>query len=147
VADDATNVWDDVPDWGGVGARRLARSPEAELGGSLWEIQPGGSQFVYHFHHGSDELLVVLRGEPTVRLHDGEQTLSEGDVLPLPHGPRGGHQLRNDRGEVARVLIVSTNVDPDVAEYPDSGKVGIAASGANWRFFRETDAAEHAGSD
>jgi uncharacterized cupin superfamily protein len=147
VGDDATNVWDDVPDWGGVGARRLARSPEAGLGGSLWELQPGGSQFVYHFHHGSDELLVVLRGEPTVRLHDGERTLREGDVLPLPRGPHGGHQLRNDSGEAARVLIVSTNVDPDVAEYPDSGKVGIAASGANWRFFRKADAAEHAGSD
>ena len=108
MADEAGNVWDDVPDWGGIGARRLARSPAASLGASLWELQPGGYQFTYHFHHGSDELLVVLRGSPTVRMHDGERTLGEGDVLSLPRGPEGGHQVRNDSDEVARVLIVSS---------------------------------------
>jgi uncharacterized cupin superfamily protein len=92
-------------------------------------------------------LLIVLRGTPTVRLHDGERTLGEGDVLPLPHGPRGGHQLRNDSREAARVLIVSTNADPDVAEYPDSEKMGILASGAGWRFFRRADAADSAAPD
>jgi len=145
VADDAGNLWDDVPDWGGVGARRLVRSSSASLGASLWELQPGGSQFTYHFHHGSDELLVVLRGEPTVRLHDGERQLREGDVVPLPRGPEGGHQLRNDGGETARVLIVSSNADPDVAEYPDVGKIGIAVGGGPWEFHRRADSVEHAG--
>ena len=79
---DATNVWDEVPDWGGIGARRLVRSESNALGASIWELQPGGSQFVYHFHHGSDELLVVLRGTPTVRMHDGDRALAEGDVVP-----------------------------------------------------------------
>src|SRR5690349_24345699 len=74
------NVWDEVPDWGGVGALRLDRA-EAGLGASVWELQPGASQFVYHFHHGSDELLVVLRGTPTVRMHDGDRALREGDVV------------------------------------------------------------------
>ena len=44
---DATNVWDEVPDWGGVGARRLVRSASNALGASVWELQPGASQFVY----------------------------------------------------------------------------------------------------
>jgi quercetin dioxygenase-like cupin family protein len=69
----AENMWADVRDWGGVGARRLMRAEGGSLGGSIWELQPGGSQFVYHFHHGSEELIVVLRGEPTVRLHDGDR--------------------------------------------------------------------------
>jgi uncharacterized cupin superfamily protein len=144
VSDNARNVWDDVPDWGGVGARRLARSPAGSLGASVWELRPGGSQFTYHFHHGSDELLVVLRGSPTVRLHDGERTLAEGDVLSLPRGPEGAHQVRNDGDEVARVLIVSSNADPDVAEYPDTGKIGFNTGGA-WEFHRRSDAVEHAG--
>ena len=80
MTDDATNVWDDVPDWGGVGARRLVRSASNTLGASVWELQPGASQFVYHFHYGSEELLVVLRGSPTVRMHDGDHALGEGDV-------------------------------------------------------------------
>jgi uncharacterized cupin superfamily protein len=141
---DATNVWDEVPDWGGVGARRLVRAPSSGLGASVWELQPGATQFVYHFHHGSDELLVVLRGRPTVRMHDGDRVLAEGDVVPCPRGPEGGHQIRNDGEETARVLIVSTNVSPDVAEYPDTGKVATIVDGAH-RYHRAGDEVEHAG--
>jgi uncharacterized cupin superfamily protein len=141
---DASNVWDDVPDWGGIGARRLARHPEAALGASVWELQPGGTQFVYHFHHGSEELLVVLRGTPTVRISDGDRELTEGDVLSFPRGPEGGHQIRNDGETTARVLIVSTNADPDVAEYPETGKLAAIVGGEH-RFHRTGDAIEHAG--
>jgi uncharacterized cupin superfamily protein len=143
---DATNVWEDVPDWGGVGARRLTRAPGMSLGASVWELQPGSSQFVYHFHHGSEELLVVLRGQPTVRLHDGDRQLEEGDVVSCPRGPEGGHQLRNDGETIARVLIVSTNADPDVAEYPDTGKLAAIVGGQH-RYHRTDDAVEHAGPD
>jgi uncharacterized cupin superfamily protein len=141
---DATNVWDEVPDWGGIGARRLARSESNALGASIWEIQPGGSQFVYHFHHGSEELLVVLRGTPTVRMHDGDHVLAEGDVVPFPRGPKGGHQLRNDSDAVARVLLVSAHANPDVAEYPETGKVATVVDGAH-TYYRVAGAVEHAG--
>ena len=141
---DATNVWDDVPDWGGIGALRLTRSESNALGASVWEIQPGGSQFVYHFHHGSEELLLVLRGTPTVRMHDGDHVLREGDVVPFPRGPEGGHQLRNDSESVARVLIVSAHANPDVAEYPETGKVSTIVDGAH-TYHRVADAVEHAG--
>jgi uncharacterized cupin superfamily protein len=137
------NVWDDVPDWGGVGALRLDRAATG-LGAAVWEFQPGQSQLVYHFHHGSDELLVVLRGVPTVRTHDGERVLQEGDVVSFPRGPEGGHQIRNDGDEVARVLVVSTNANPDVSEYPDTGKVGINIGG-EYRFHRVADAVDNAG--
>jgi uncharacterized cupin superfamily protein len=141
---DATNVWDEVPDWGGVGARRLVRSESNRLGASVWELQPRASQFVYHFHYSSEELLVVLRGTPTVRMHDGERILAEGDVVPFPAGPEGGHQIRNDGDDVARVLLVSANANPDVAEYPESGKVATIVDGQHM-YFRSTDAVEHAG--
>jgi uncharacterized cupin superfamily protein len=147
VTDDAANIWDDVPDWGGTGARRLIRSGPGRLGGSIWEFQPGAPEFVYHYHHGSDELLVVLRGSPRVRLHDGERTLAEGDVLPLPRGTAGGRAISNPGATVARVLIFSSNADPDVAEYPETGKVGILAAGKSWEFFRHAQAAEHAAAD
>ena len=137
------NVWDEVPDWGGIGALRLDRA-DTGLGASVWELQPGASQFVYHFHHGSDELLVVLRGTPTVRMHDGDRALREGDVVSFPRGPAGGHQIRNDGGDVARVLIVSSNASPDVAEYPETGKVAWIVDGEH-HFHRASDAVEHAG--
>ena len=147
LGDDAANIWEDVPDWGGgVGARRLVRAPTGVLGASLWEFEPGTTQFVYHFHHGSEELLIVLRGEPTVRMHDGERRLTEGDVVPFPRGPEGGHQIRNDGDSVARVLIVAAHAEPDVAEYPETGKLAAIVHGEH-RFHRAGNAVEHAGPD
>jgi uncharacterized cupin superfamily protein len=145
MPDDAGNVWDDVPDWGGgVGARRLVRPSGGRLGGSLWELQPGSSQFVYHFHHGTEELLIVLRGRPTVRMQNGDRQLSEGDVVPFPRGPEGGHQIRNDGHSTARVLIVAAHTEPDVAEYPETGKLAAIVQGEH-RYHRAADAVDHAG--
>jgi uncharacterized cupin superfamily protein len=90
-------------------------------------------------------MLVVLRGTPTVRMHDGDRVLREGDVLPFPRGPAGGHQVRNDGAETARVLIVAANTNPDVAEY-DSGKLAAIVDGDH-RFFRARDAVEHGGQE
>jgi uncharacterized cupin superfamily protein len=145
MPDDAGNVWYDIPDWGGgVGARRLVRADGGSLGASIWEFQPGATQFVYHFHHGTEELLVVLKGRPTVRMHDGSRQLAEGDVVPFPRGPQGGHQIRNDGDSPARVLIVAAHAEPDVAEYPETGKVAAVVQGEH-RFHRVAEAAEHAG--
>ncbi len=76
-------------------------------------------------------------------MHDGDHALREGDVVSFPHGPEGGHQIRNDGEETARMLIVSTNASPDVAEY-DSGKLAAIVDG-DMRVFRLGDAVEHAG--
>jgi len=140
---DATNIWDGVPDWGGVGARRIARQGRG-LGASIWEFQPGQPEYVFHFHHGSDELLVVLRGAPKLRTTSGERILREGEVVSLPRGPEGGRALSNPGDSVARVLMVSSNADPDVAEYPETGKMGVITDGMTWEFFRREDAQEHA---
>ena len=91
----------------------------------------------------SAELLIVLRGTPTVLMHDGDRLLQEGDVLPFPRGPEGGHQIRNDADAIARVLIVAGHVNPDVAEY-DTGKVATIIDGDH-RFHRARDEVEHAG--
>lgn len=147
MSSDAGNVWADVPDWGGVGARRLVRAENGSLGGSLWEFQPGGSQFVYHFHHGSEELIIVLRGEPTVRLHDGDRNSTRETSCRFREVPKGGHQIRNETSEMARVLIVASNASPDVAEYPETGKIGVAVEGAEWEYHRRDAALPHAGTE
>ena len=141
---DARNVWCDVPDWGGIGARRLVRSESDRLGASVWELAPGGGQFVYHYHAGTEELLVVLRGRPTVQTPEGEIVLEEGDVLPFEAGPAGGHRFRNDGDVPARVLVVAAHAQPDVAFYPEVGKVAAIVGGVH-TFFRAADAVEHAG--
>ena len=62
MAEDATNVWDEVPDWGGIGARRVVRPEGTALGCDLGA--PARRLAVrLRFHHGDEELLIVLRGK------------------------------------------------------------------------------------
>jgi uncharacterized cupin superfamily protein len=104
---------------------RLLDPSTSRLGASVWEIEPGSRQAPYHFHHLQEELLVVLRGRPTLRTPEGERELREGDVVHFMTGPRGAHALRNDTDEPVRVLFVSELADGEIAEYPDSGKVRV----------------------
>jgi uncharacterized cupin superfamily protein len=126
-----TNVfrsdWDETDDWSGGGAkskRLVERGPQ--LGASLYELGPGNSA-VYHFHHGAEELLIVLRGSPTLRTPEGERQLTEGEVVHFPLGPEGTHGLRNDTEDVVRYLVAGIRVSPEVVEYPDISKITAQA--------------------
>ena len=119
--------WDDVEDWSGGGGKSKAlveRGPA--LGASVYELGPGNFA-VYHFHHGSEELLIVLRGRPTLRTPDGERQLAEGEVVHFPVGPDGAHGLRNDTDEPVRFVVAGIRVSPEVAEYPDLKQITAQA--------------------
>ncbi|HXY84114.1 MAG TPA: cupin domain-containing protein [Gaiellaceae bacterium] len=94
------------------------------IGGSMYELEPGDRLWPYHTHHANEEWAIVLRGEPTLRTHEGEQGLEEGDVACFPRGKEGAHQLHNRSDSVVRVLMLSTLIAPDIVEYLDSGKIG-----------------------
>ncbi len=129
------NVWAEEWDWESAGpdaptgydlkAKRLVGG--GRLGLSLYEIPAGATQAPYHFHHGGEELLVVLRGRPTLRTPDGERELAEGDAVHFVKGPAGAHQLSNDAAEPVRYAIFGTLTSPEVVEYPDSGKAVATA--------------------
>jgi uncharacterized cupin superfamily protein len=82
-----------------------------------------------------------------VRTPEGTRHLQEGDVLTFARGPEGAHAITNETEEVARVVIVSTNVAPDVSEYPDVGKIGVRVDGDDWKLFRPGDAVEYYDTD
>jgi uncharacterized cupin superfamily protein len=94
------------------------------LGGSMYELEAGDRLWPFHTHHANEEWVIVLHGEPTLRTHEGEQALREGDVVAFPRGKDGAHQIRNDTASPIRVLMLSTLVAPDIVEYLDTGKVG-----------------------
>ena len=121
-----TDEWESDDDWsgGGAEAKRLPRGDQ--IGATLYQLEPGDF-VVYHFHHAWEELMILLRGRPTLRTPDGEQELEEGAVVHFPVGPDGGHGLKNETDELVRYVMVSTLLMPEVAEYPDLGKITAQA--------------------
>jgi uncharacterized cupin superfamily protein len=118
------NLFDDAP-------RRFADDLGAKLwGGTLYELPPGESS-PYHWHVGEEECCVVVAGTPTLRTPDGERVLRPWDTACFVRGPAGTHGFRNDTDEPARVAFFSTLSDPEVAVYPDAGKVGVSAGHEN----------------
>ena len=114
--------YDAESDWSGSkGAGKRLVGGDA-LGASVYELPPGGF-VLYHFHHGSEELLIVLRGRPTLRTPDGERQLEPGAVVHFPKGPAGARMLRNDTDEPVRFVMAGTRYSPEVVEYPDLGQV------------------------
>ena len=58
--------------------------------------------------------------------HDAvEKKLERCDVVVFPPGPDGAHKVTNRGDETVRVFMISTMVEPSVAVYPDSDKIGV----------------------
>jgi uncharacterized cupin superfamily protein len=130
VAEQA-NIWSEEwefesdEEWAAGRATRLPRGEQ--LGATVYEIDPEQTSGYYHFHHGAEELLVVLRGRPTLRTPEGERELEEGDVVHFPVGPEGAHQLINRSAAPVRYLMFGTRPSPEAVEYPDSRQVSVMA--------------------
>ncbi len=127
------NDWEravDKPPFG-VQAASLGKAAGAtHLGAGLYEIAPGRANLPYHAHYGNEELIVVIKGTPSLRTPAGTRQLAEGEVVSCPMGHPGAHRLDNTTAQPARVLIVSTKHHADVIDYPDSKKV--AAQSGEW---------------
>jgi uncharacterized cupin superfamily protein len=117
------------PEWDSSGtpisgrrAMRLGRrAGAAELGVTLYEVDPGEAVSPYHAHHANEELLLVVSGVPALRTPAGIRRLEAGDLVAFPRGPAGAHRIFNPSNEAARVLVFSTMHWPEIAEYPDTG--------------------------
>jgi uncharacterized cupin superfamily protein len=117
------------------------------IGCSLWELPPGEAAYPYHFHYADEELILVLRGRPTLRTPEGTRELSEGEAVRFPLGEEGAHQLRNDTDEDVTFVAISSHGRPDVVVYPDSNKIGVGErlprGGGLWEFFRREGAVDY----
>jgi uncharacterized cupin superfamily protein len=128
---DRPNIWSDEwedeseEEWAAGKSTRLPRGEK--IGASVYEIAPGRTSGLYHFHHGAEELLVVLAGSPTLREPAGERVLEEGEVVHFPVGPAGAHQLINGTEEPVRYVMASNRPSPDAVEYPDTRQLSVMA--------------------
>ena len=97
------------------------------LGASVYVLHPGERSYPYHIHHANEELVLVLDGEIVIRTPAGEQVLARGDAEVFNRGPAGAHQVINRSTRPARFIMFSTMIEPEIAEYPDSGNLGVFA--------------------
>lgn len=93
---------------------------------SVYEIPPKKSAYPYHFHHCNEETFYILSGQGILKTPEGERTVSPGELLFFPAGPEGAHKLTNS-SETENLVYLDFDAvhDIDIAEYPDSGKIGI----------------------
>ena len=121
-----TEQWDPGEDWSGGGGRSKRLPRANRLGATVYELDPGN--FVpYHFHHASEEMLVVLDGQMTMKTEEGERLVKRGEVVVFPVGPDGAHGFHNDGDGRCRYLMTSSRQLPEVAEYPDLRMISVQA--------------------
>src|SRR5581483_10215460 len=124
---------DDLPAFGdGVRGLRMERTDECPLVCAVWELDAGVTVGPYHLHHGTDELLIVLRGTATVRTPDGERELPAGGVLQFPRGLPGAHKVMNRGDAVLRYVMVAYHGTPEVIEYLDEGVTIVGSQTSSW---------------
>ncbi|MBK1663482.1 cupin [Rhodospirillum rubrum] len=98
------------------------------LGARLIEVAPGKKAFPYHCHHANSEMFVILDGTGEVRFGGRVYGLKAGDVVACPPGgPETAHQITASAGGPLRYLAISTMNEPDIMDYPDSGKITLFA--------------------
>ena len=111
--------------------KRLSRVAGARLlGYSLYRIGPGDRTWPYHFQHVNEELFFVRRGHGELRTSEGTQGLRPGDFVLCPPGPAGAHGILNTGDSPLEVFALSTMEEPEISEYPDSGKVYVMVGAA-----------------
>lgn len=116
----------------GRAARVGSKIGGERLGMSVYDLPAGEAIGPYHVELTDEEWLIVVKGEVTARMPDGDRAFTAGDVFCFPVGPEGAHVVRNSGGEEARVAIISTKNEFCIVEYPEDRKLQLWASGAHY---------------
>ena len=102
---------------------RLAPGTAArKLGAGIDILPPGKMSCPYHLHHAQEEMFIVLEGAGTLRVAGERLPIREGDVIFIPAGPEYPHHIINTSDAPLKYLSISTMEQPEICEYPDSGK-------------------------
>jgi mannose-6-phosphate isomerase-like protein (cupin superfamily) len=82
-------------------------------------------EFVWHAHHDTDEVFLVLAGEMEIEFRDRTETLRAGDLLIVPQGVE--HKPR--AGRECHVLLIEPR---GVVNTGDSGGGALTAPNDVW---------------
>jgi uncharacterized cupin superfamily protein len=93
-------------------------------------------------------MFLILEGEGELRFGSERFPIRKHDVIACPPGgPEVAHQIINTGTTPMRYLALSSLVDVETCEYPDSGKISVVAGprGATWvrKMFRAESAVDY----
>ena len=115
-----------------------------KLGYNLTVLPPGKAQCPFHCHHGEEEMFFILEGAGELRFGDKRYPIRRHDVIACPPGgPEVAHQIINTGKTTMRYLALSTIVDVEACEYPNSQKVLVVAGKRGQRALRKLFRAEN----
>jgi uncharacterized cupin superfamily protein len=100
------------------------------LGCTLTVLPPGKRGYPFHRHHVMHEMFFILSGTGEYRLGGRVLPLKAGDLIAAPAGAEA-HQIINTSDAELRYLAISTLGDVDIVDYPDTGKIALAAGVKN----------------
>jgi len=108
---------------------------------AFYTIPPGKSNYPYHYHTVNEEVFYIISGHGRLLTPDGARAIGPGDIIVCPAGERGAHKITNVSNDTNLVYLdVDTNMTPEIAHYPHSGKIGIrAAGGTRINFATDTE--------
>jgi len=99
-----------------------------KLGAQLHVVPAGKAAFPRHAHHANEEMFYVVSGNGAYQAGDEVWPVKAGDIIAAPAGNGDtAHQMRNNSDGDLVYLTISTRNDPDVVEYPDSGKFAVGS--------------------
>lgn len=114
-----------------------------KLGCNVTVVPAGKVAYPFHSHRANDELFLILSGTGELRLGAARHAVVEGDLIGCPAGDAGtAHQLINTGESELRYLAVSSSIEPEVCEYPDSRKVGAYCGKGDDGFYHLTRSAD-----
>ena len=104
-----------------------SRIGACKLGYNVTVLAPGKRAFPFHSHRVNEEMFFILEGGGEIRIGPETYPVTRGDVIACPPGgPETAHQLINtSETDEMKYLAVATSMSPEIAEYPDSEKVGV----------------------
>ncbi len=136
---------DDPPGYLGAEARIDGKPLGVAAGGKqqavrVFELPAGESLCPYHYEY-SEEWLLVIDGDLTLRTPAGNEQITSGDLICFPIGPEGAHKVTAGEHGSTRFMMWSLRAEPDVSVYPDSDKIGVFTNNERDQFrFRRKDA-------
>ena len=100
-----------------------------QMGASFDIVAPGQQSCPYHYHYAEEEMFIVIQGQGSLRVAGELVPIQAGDVISIPAGPEYPHHIINTSDAPLHYLSISTQKEPEICVYPDSGKVGAFAPG------------------